>query len=192
MNNTIESEVQEYIDFSLRKLSDPEFFDAVIEKIKDRFMEFYQTTDRETLLLDMRAKAIKGAREHGKLPATYEAIEEELRQEYIDIVMYSMMHLFQFEKQLQALGKEPPPVPLDSNARIDEDPVVRIVSVPSETAKDKLYFVKVDSITGFAFECLCPAFMFRNPQKVPCKHMRKLNEGSSHTPGSTEPIKASR
>jgi predicted nucleic acid-binding Zn finger protein len=52
-----------------------------------------------------------------------------------------------------------------------------IKPVPSKTNPDKVYYLKLLKNNNFwAIECSCPAFLMKNPTKLPCKHMIEENE----------------
>jgi len=53
---------------------------------------------------------------------------------------------------------------------------MKVISVPSQTSEGKSYYLKTgDAENDRAFECSCPSFLFRNPLRKSCKHMREYN-----------------
>ncbi len=97
--NQIDQENQQYIDWTIEKLQDKQYFDEIIKKVISQITEYFQNKDKTQLLRELKTKMTAGAIEHGgELPASYEAIEKELTQEYLDIIAYNMMLLFKSGK----------------------------------------------------------------------------------------------
>ena len=85
---------KKYIAYTIDKLSDIYFFDVLIKKVLQRAENFYNDTDKELLLKKLKDKITRGSIEHGEIPTDYEKIEGELQDEYLDIIAYNMIHLF--------------------------------------------------------------------------------------------------
>lgn len=95
----IDLENQQYIDWTIEKLSDGQYLNEIIKKVISQISEYYRNKNKNQLLRELKTKMTFGAIEHGgKLPASYEAIEKELTQEYLDIIAYNMMLLFKSGK----------------------------------------------------------------------------------------------
>lgn len=85
---------KKYIAYTIDKLSDDYFFNTMIKKVLQRAENFYNDTDKELLLIKLKDKITRGSIEHGEIPTDYEKIEGELQDEYLDIIAYNMIHLF--------------------------------------------------------------------------------------------------
>lgn len=49
---------------------------------------------------------------------------------------------------------------------------VVLIKVPSQSDKNQTWIVKViRQDNEIQYECNCPAFLFRNPDRNPCKHI---------------------
>ena len=98
----IDPESKQFIKWTMQKLENEAFFEYLISKINAQMQAFYFDGSRKTLLKNLRVKMESGALEHGKPKASFEEIKSEIEAEYLDLIGWSMIHLWNFEKTLEA------------------------------------------------------------------------------------------
>lgn len=96
----IDFESEQFIDWSMQKLKDEAFFNYLTQKVSNQMQSFYLDGSRKKLLKKLREKMEAGAVEHGEPKTDFEEVKKELEEEYLDLIGWSMLLLWGFEKRL--------------------------------------------------------------------------------------------
>jgi hypothetical protein len=81
---------EEFIAWSKEKLSNPDFYKHFMEELPRKAANYY-SYPKLHLMEKLEKKLRKGAKEHGPPIHALEWLEDELRQEYIDMIGYTLL-----------------------------------------------------------------------------------------------------
>jgi len=94
----IDSESKKFIKWTREHLSDPDYF-LLLSCLIERQLSNFLNGDKEKLLAALTEKMNKGALEHGKPSHSQEEVHEELQQEFLDIIGWNMVLLWNKGKE---------------------------------------------------------------------------------------------
>ena len=95
--NLVSPEAHNFINWAIEKLSEDTLFNSVADIAKSRFDVFLQQ-NRLTLLRKLKAKLIRGAKEHGSPVIPIPEIHRQLEEEFIDLIGYPILELWNKRK----------------------------------------------------------------------------------------------
>lgn len=94
----IDAESKRFIKWTEKHLSDPDYF-SLLSCLIDRQLSNFLHGDRKKLLAALMEKLEKRAREHGKPSYTKEHVLGELQQEFLDLIGWNMVLLWNKRKE---------------------------------------------------------------------------------------------
>jgi hypothetical protein len=96
----IDTESAEFIDWAMTELDDHTHYETMLSEIKQRLDNFY-AQPKEVIMPHLKAKMTRGAHEHGapSHPTTY--INEEIDNEYIDLLGWELVKKWNERKERQ-------------------------------------------------------------------------------------------
>lgn len=97
-DNPIDAESKKFIKWTAHHLSDPDYF-SLLSCLIDRQLSNFLNGDRKTLLTALMEKLNKGAQEHGNPTYSKEEAQQELQQEFLDLIGWNMVLLWNKRKE---------------------------------------------------------------------------------------------
>lgn len=94
----IDGESKKFIKWTREHLSDPDYF-MLLSILIERQLSNFLNSDKEKLLTALMEKMKKGALEHGKPFHSQEEVHTELQQEFLDIIGWNMVLLWNKGKE---------------------------------------------------------------------------------------------
>lgn len=91
--HTIDEESKDFINWTAKHLSDTDYF-SLLSCLVDKQLSIFLNGDRKQLLCALLKKLYKGAQEHGKPSDSQEVAQDELKQEFLDILGWNMVMLW--------------------------------------------------------------------------------------------------
>ncbi len=91
--HTIDAESKNFIKWTIQHLNDPDYF-MLLSCLIDRQLSNFLNGDKEKLLAELTEKMKKGALEHGSPTHSQEEAQNELQQEFLDIIGWNMVLLW--------------------------------------------------------------------------------------------------
>lgn len=88
--NGIDSESSQFIAWAMNELDDLNHYQTMLKEIKSRLDSFY-AQPKSTIMPQLKAKMIRGAREHGAPTHPVQKINEEIDNEYIDLLGWELV-----------------------------------------------------------------------------------------------------
>lgn len=89
----IDGESKKFIKWTREHLNDPDYF-LLLSILIERQLSNFLNGDKENLLTTLTEKMKKGALEHGKPSHSQEEVHKELQQEFLDIIGWNMVLLW--------------------------------------------------------------------------------------------------
>lgn len=100
-NKNIDDESKEFIKWATTNLNDPDFFTLISCLIQAQITVFLGK-DRKTIIKNLKKKLIIGAKEHGAPTKPIPTITKELNQEFLDLIGWNMVRLWNLRKEKSA------------------------------------------------------------------------------------------
>ena len=91
--HSIDAESKKFIKWTREHLSDPDYF-SLLSCLIERQLSNFLNSDKDKLLSSLMEKMTQGALEHGKPSHSEEAVNKELQQEFLDIIGWNMVMLW--------------------------------------------------------------------------------------------------
>lgn len=92
--NELDSESQEFINWTKSKLENPEFFNWLINTILEETHIIYTKNNQDLLIRSILRKMRFGALEHGAPSKDVKRIRREYLMEMLDLIGWKMMELY--------------------------------------------------------------------------------------------------
>jgi hypothetical protein len=97
LHTPIDPESKAFIKWSLKRLSQPDYYYLVTSLIETQVKTFLHSNPQ--LIPSLKQKLSKGAREHGKPSYSLGQIEQELNNELLDLIGWNMLRLWMLRKE---------------------------------------------------------------------------------------------
>lgn len=94
----IDAESKKFIEWTRKHLSDPDYF-LLLSCLIERQLSNFLNGDKEKLLTALTEKMEKGVLEHGKPSHSQAEVHEELQQEFLDLIGWNMVRLWNLRKR---------------------------------------------------------------------------------------------
>lgn len=99
--HTFDTESKKFIEWTKKHLTDPDYF-LLLSCLIERQLSNFLNGDKEKLLTALTEKMKKGALEHGKPSHSQEEVHKELQQEFLDIIGWNMVLLWDKRRRANA------------------------------------------------------------------------------------------
>jgi hypothetical protein len=88
----------QFIAWALAKLDDPDFYHELLREIPRKVANYY-SYPKPVILSALTAKLRQGAAEHGAPVYPQEQIYQELQAEYLDLIGWTLLAMYQHERE---------------------------------------------------------------------------------------------